>query len=168
VQCNAIGTAWPSVAEPSYEDRMRARTLLLALCLLLCGELPAFAKGSAVHKEDTWDPHHIDNLPVEVRQYIDGICKGPPSMISPPILRRSDAGGSTSNICDAKAWVNFATEISVSTLTSLPLVRISGYSGRATPTAASSLQRYALISPPAGLRWEQRLATIWTRLKVSS
>jgi hypothetical protein len=46
---------------------------------LLCGELPAFAKGSAVHKEDPWDPHHIDNLPVEVRQYIDGICKGPPS-----------------------------------------------------------------------------------------
>jgi hypothetical protein len=26
-----------------------------------------------------WNPHHISDLPAEVRQYISGICKGPPS-----------------------------------------------------------------------------------------
>ena len=58
---------------------MTVRTLLLALCLLLCSELPAVSKGSAANKDDPWDPHHIDNLPAEVRQYIAGICKGPAS-----------------------------------------------------------------------------------------
>ena len=58
---------------------MTARALLLALCLLLCGELPAVSKGSAVNKGDPWDPHHISNLPVEIQQYIAGICGGPPS-----------------------------------------------------------------------------------------
>ena len=58
---------------------MRARTLLLAFCFLLGGELPVLSKGSAVHKEDPWDPHHIDDLPVEVRHYVASICKGPPS-----------------------------------------------------------------------------------------
>lgn len=58
---------------------MRARSLLLALCLLLCWELPVLSKGSAVRKEDPWDPHHIDDLPVEIRHYIASICKGPPS-----------------------------------------------------------------------------------------
>jgi hypothetical protein len=56
---------------------MTVRTLLLALCLLICSELPAVSKGSAANKEDPWDPRHIDNLPAEVRQYITGICKGP-------------------------------------------------------------------------------------------
>jgi hypothetical protein len=56
---------------------MIVRTLLLALCLLLCRELPAVSKGSAANKEDPWDPRHIDNLPAEIRQYITGICKGP-------------------------------------------------------------------------------------------
>lgn len=49
---------------------MRARSLLLALCLLLCWELPALSNGSAVRKEDPWDPHHIDDLPVEVPHYM--------------------------------------------------------------------------------------------------
>jgi hypothetical protein len=57
---------------------MRVRTLLLALCLLLCGELQAVAKGSASIRDQPWDAHHIDDLPIEVRQYITGICKGPP------------------------------------------------------------------------------------------
>lgn len=57
---------------------MRVPVSLLAVCLLLCSELPAFSKSSAVHKEDPWDPHHIRDLPVDVRQYITGICKGPP------------------------------------------------------------------------------------------
>jgi hypothetical protein len=58
---------------------MTVRTLLLALCLLLCSELAAVSKGSAVNKNDPWDLHHIDDLPAEIRQYVAGICKGPPS-----------------------------------------------------------------------------------------
>jgi hypothetical protein len=58
---------------------MTARTLLLALCLLLCSEMSAVSKGSAVIRDDPWNPHHIDDLPAEIRQYIAGICKGPAS-----------------------------------------------------------------------------------------
>jgi hypothetical protein len=58
---------------------MTARSLLLALCFLLCTELPAVSKGSAVNRDDPWNPEHIDDLPVEVRQYIVGICHGPAS-----------------------------------------------------------------------------------------
>jgi hypothetical protein len=69
------------------------RTLLLTLCLLFCGELPAVSKGSAVNKDDPWNPHHITDLPVEIQQYIAGVCKGPPSAMhdfatySPPERR---------------------------------------------------------------------------------
>jgi hypothetical protein len=56
---------------------MTARTLLLALCLLLCSEMSAVSKGSAVIRDDPLNPHHIDDLPAEIRQYIAGICKGP-------------------------------------------------------------------------------------------
>jgi len=38
-----------------------------------------FPKGSAVNRDEPWNPEHIDNLPVEVRQYIVGICHGPAS-----------------------------------------------------------------------------------------
>jgi hypothetical protein len=58
---------------------MTVRTLLMALCLLLFSEFPAVSKGSAVIKHEPWDPHHISDLPAEVRQYIAGICNGPPS-----------------------------------------------------------------------------------------
>src|SRR5690348_6212287 len=58
---------------------MTVRTPAIALCLLLCSEATAVSKGSAVHKDDPWDPHHIDDLPVEVRQYISEICRSPPS-----------------------------------------------------------------------------------------
>jgi hypothetical protein len=51
----------------------------LAPVLLLCSVAAALPKGSAVHKNEPWDPHHIDDLPAEIRQYISGICKGPPS-----------------------------------------------------------------------------------------
>jgi hypothetical protein len=57
---------------------MMRQTLSLAGVLLLCGVLPAVSKGSSVNKDDPWNPHHIEGLPVEVRQYIAGICKGPP------------------------------------------------------------------------------------------
>jgi hypothetical protein len=59
--------------------KMTVRTLLLALCFLICSELPAVSKGSAANKDDPWNPHHMNALPVEVRQYIAGICKGPAS-----------------------------------------------------------------------------------------
>jgi hypothetical protein len=58
---------------------MTKRTFSLAAVLLLLGVLPAVPKGSAVIKDSPWAPHHIEGLPVEVRQYIAGICKGPPS-----------------------------------------------------------------------------------------
>ena len=58
---------------------MKVPASSLALCLLLCSQLPAFSKGSGVGKDDPWNPHHIENLPVEIRQYIAGICTGPPS-----------------------------------------------------------------------------------------
>ena len=58
---------------------MTVRTLLLALCLLLRSEPPAVSKSSAAHNDDPWNPHHIDNLLAEIRQYIARICKGPAS-----------------------------------------------------------------------------------------
>jgi hypothetical protein len=57
---------------------MTVRTLALAFVLLICSGAAALSKGSAVNKNDPWDSHHIDNLPAEIRQYIAGICKGPP------------------------------------------------------------------------------------------
>ena len=58
---------------------MTVRTLLFAVCLLLCSELPAVSKSSAGGKDHPWNPDHISTLPFEVREYIAGICKGPPS-----------------------------------------------------------------------------------------
>jgi hypothetical protein len=58
---------------------MTVRSLSWALCLLLCSEVVAVSKGSAVNKNDPWDRHHIDDLPGEIRQYVAAICKGPPS-----------------------------------------------------------------------------------------
>ena len=58
---------------------MRVSTLLLAFCLVLCSESRGFSKGSAVNADSPWNPHHTNDLPVEIRQYIAGICKGPPS-----------------------------------------------------------------------------------------
>ena len=58
---------------------MTVRTSSLALLLVLCSGATALAKGSAVNRHDPWDPHHIDDLPVEVRQYIARICEGAPS-----------------------------------------------------------------------------------------
>jgi len=53
---------------------MIGRTVL-AICLLIA----AASNSSAASKDHPWNPHHIDALPVEVRQYIAGICKEPPS-----------------------------------------------------------------------------------------
>ena len=58
---------------------MKVPASLLAMCLLLCSELPAFSKSSASNKDDPWNRDHIENLPVNIRQYIAGMCKGPPS-----------------------------------------------------------------------------------------
>jgi hypothetical protein len=59
-------------------SKMTDRTLLVALCLLLCNEPSALSKGSSVGKDDPWNPSHIDSLPADIRQYIAGLCKGSP------------------------------------------------------------------------------------------
>ena len=56
---------------------MTIRTVLLAICVLLSSALPVVSKGSSPVKDDAWNPEQISVLPVEVRQYISGICKGP-------------------------------------------------------------------------------------------
>jgi hypothetical protein len=56
---------------------MIVRILLLTTSILLSSELPAVSKGSAVIHDDPYNPHHIDDLPAEVRQYIASICKSP-------------------------------------------------------------------------------------------
>jgi hypothetical protein len=58
---------------------MTVRTLMMALCLLLGSHATAVSKGSAVDKDELWNPHHIQGLPAEIRQYVAGLCKGPPS-----------------------------------------------------------------------------------------
>jgi hypothetical protein len=58
---------------------MAMRTLSFSAVVLLCGVCSAFPKGSGVIKDDPWNPHHIDDLPMEIRKYIAEICKGPPS-----------------------------------------------------------------------------------------
>jgi hypothetical protein len=63
---------------------MTARILSLALCLLLCSDLSAVSKGSAVIHDEPYNPHHIDDLPADVRQYIAAICI---------TLRAKNAGG---------------------------------------------------------------------------
>jgi hypothetical protein len=50
---------------------------LLVWFLVLYGTIAA-TKAGTLNKGDLWDPHHISDLPVEVRQYIQGICKGTP------------------------------------------------------------------------------------------
>src|SRR3974390_1353418 len=58
---------------------MIVRPLLLAISLLLCSERAALSKGSAVNHDEPWNSEHVSHLPIEIRQYIAGICKGPPS-----------------------------------------------------------------------------------------
>jgi hypothetical protein len=58
------------------ERQMIVRILLLAASILLLSEPPAISKGSAVFHEALYDPHHIDDLPADVRHYIAEICKG--------------------------------------------------------------------------------------------
>jgi hypothetical protein len=67
-----------SVSRLTGRIDMAMRTPSLAAVLLFCGIYSAFPKGSGVIKDDPWNPHHIEDLPTEVRQYIAGICKGPP------------------------------------------------------------------------------------------
>ena len=57
---------------------MTIRTPLIALCVVLLSIPPALSKGSVGNKHDPVDPSHIDNLPLEVRQYVAGICRRTP------------------------------------------------------------------------------------------
>ena len=56
---------------------MIVRILLFAATILLSSALPAVSKGSNPIHDDPYNPHHIDDLPDDVRQYIANICKGP-------------------------------------------------------------------------------------------
>ena len=58
---------------------MIVRILLLATTILFSSQIPAASKGSAVIHDDPFNPHHIDDLPADVRQYIAAICKSPAS-----------------------------------------------------------------------------------------
>jgi hypothetical protein len=71
-------TAIMGVTRLAHRRRYRVtiRMLLFALSLLLWSDLPAVSKGSNPYKDDPWNPQHIDNLPVEIRQYIARICGG--------------------------------------------------------------------------------------------
>jgi hypothetical protein len=57
--------------------RSAARGALLGCALLLCSTLEVNSRGGGVGKDDPWNPHHVDGLPAEVRQYIGAICGGP-------------------------------------------------------------------------------------------
>lgn len=58
---------------------MTIRTPFLALCLVLLSISPVLSKGGSVgNKHDPLDPHHIDSLPLDVQQYVAGICRGTP------------------------------------------------------------------------------------------
>jgi len=54
------------------------RSLLFVVLVASCVPV-AGAMASEINHDDPWNPHHIDNLPAEVRQYITSICKGTPS-----------------------------------------------------------------------------------------
>jgi len=58
---------------------MTARIILLAISLLCCSGMSANSKGSSVANDKPWNPHHIDDLPADIRHYIAGICRGPAS-----------------------------------------------------------------------------------------
>ena len=49
---------------------------LLACALLFCSIGGAASRGG-IGSDDPWNPHHIDVLPAEVRQYIATVCKPP-------------------------------------------------------------------------------------------
>lgn len=55
---------------------MIVRVMLLVAIALLWSELPATSRGAGV-RDEPWNPHHLDNLPSEIRQYISKICRGP-------------------------------------------------------------------------------------------
>jgi hypothetical protein len=136
---------------------MAMRTLSLAVVLLLCGVYSAFPKGSRVIKDDPWDPHHIQGLPAEVRQYIARICRGRqgPNMISQPIRHKKSGGGSTLNISIARAWASFVGEANASMLLSLSLVRAFGSPQSNIETAASEKDRTWRLSVFADALWPE-------------
>lgn len=73
---------------------MIIRTLLFALSLLLWSDLPAVSKGSNPYKDEPWNPHHIDNLPIEYDSTLREFVGGRPalSMTLQPISRAKGAG----------------------------------------------------------------------------
>jgi hypothetical protein len=56
---------------------MNLRALLIVLCAMACSEVAANAKSSSVTRDHPWSPHHIDDLPADIRHYIGTVCGGP-------------------------------------------------------------------------------------------
>ena len=52
----------------------RVSLFLALLCVSVAGTI-----ASEINHDDPWNPHHIANLPPEIRQYITSICKNAPS-----------------------------------------------------------------------------------------
>jgi hypothetical protein len=67
---------------PLRSDQMIVRILLLATTILLSSEFSAASKGSAVIHDDPYNPHHIDDLPADVRQYIATIRRKSPAPLA--------------------------------------------------------------------------------------
>lgn len=58
---------------------LAANCVLLGCNILLCTTIDAHSLSSSGIKDDPWNPHHIDLLPVEIQRYIAAICKGAPA-----------------------------------------------------------------------------------------
>ena len=57
--------------------RFMARAWMLLSATVVSSGLIVASHASEINREEPWDRHHIDDLPLDVRQYISGICKGP-------------------------------------------------------------------------------------------
>ena len=49
-----------------------------AVILLFASEPHALARGSQARHDDPWNPDHIDNLPLEVRDAVAHMCRSSP------------------------------------------------------------------------------------------
>ena len=62
-----------------WEYRYDSPVLVVGALLPSVHRMPAVSRGSTVNRDDPWNPQHIDDLPIEVREYIVRICHGPAS-----------------------------------------------------------------------------------------
>jgi hypothetical protein len=137
------------------------RTVSLTLCFLICGELSALSKGSSVIKDDPRNPEHINVLPAEIRQYIAGICKGPPAADHDFATYLPGEKRWRINIeylhCDGLGEYRQGTN--VSTWISSPLARIFDWPESTTPLAAFERKLDVCRKPNSTLRRSRRCLT---------